>query len=254
MHDPAELADSVARLERQVRWLKRYALLTVVGALVVLAAGFRHERRGRFTELDVERLNVRTPDGRMAVAIATDDRLPGNIMHGHERRTGNRGNGLIFYDTKGNEAGGLTFHADTRVDGSDTTVNAFGQLSLDRFESDQVVAMRYLEEPGYGWGAGLQVSHFPLHVTAEWLAAQDSVDHLPAPAQPAARRAVRAEFMRAGKWEVPRVFVGERGRTAAIQLRDTRGRERIRLVVDSADVARIELLDSAGAVVSRLPQ
>jgi hypothetical protein len=53
---------------------------------------------------------------------------------------------------------------------------------------------------------------------------------------------------------VSRVFVGEQGRTAIFEMRDTKGRERVRLVVDSTDVARLEFLDDKGQVTHRLPE
>ena len=254
MRDDSSRGDAVARLERQVRWLRAYAAGSAAVMLVVLAAAFRGERHGRFEVIDAERINVRTPDGRMAVVIATDERLPGNIMRGKEHPSPHRGNGLLFYDNLGNEQGGLVFHGEARVSGRDTAIAAGGQLSLDRFESDQVAAVRYLEDPDNGWSAGLQVSHFPAHNVAEWLAAQDSIAALPEAAQPSARRTLRARFLREGKWETPRLFAGEHGRTASVELNDTRGRQRIRLLVDSVDVARLEFLDAEGKVVARYPQ
>ncbi|HEX8831136.1 MAG TPA: hypothetical protein VF705_08235 [Longimicrobium sp.] len=247
-------ADTIHRLERQVRWLRAYALASAVMMLVMLGAAFRGERHGRFEVIDAERINVRTPDGRMAVVIATDERLPGNIIRGKEHPSPHRGNGLLFYDNLGNEQGGLIFHGELKVTGRDSTVTAGGQLSLDRFESDQVAAIRYLEDPEQGFIAGLQVSHFPRHNIAEWWTSRDSIDRLPAAARDTAFRSLRRRFMREGKWEIPRVFVGERGRTAQMEMRDTRGRERIRLVVDSTDAARIEFLDAEGKVISTLPR
>ena len=245
---------TIARMERQLRWLRAYAVVSGAAMLLIVGAAFRGERHGRFEVIDAERLNIRTPDGRMAVVIATDARMPGNIMRGKEHPSSHRGNGLLFYDNLGNEAGGLVFHGELKVTGRDTSVTAGGQLSLDRFESDQVAAIRYLEDPDQGFIAGLQVSHFPRHNVAEWLAARDSINQLPAAARDTALRSLRRRFMREGRWEIPRVFVGERGRTAAIQMRDTQGRERIRMVVDSLDAARLEFLDGEGKVISRWPQ
>jgi hypothetical protein len=47
--------------------------------------------------------------------------------------------------------------------------------------------------------------------------------------------------------------MGSANRTAVLQIRDTQGRPRIVLSVDSTDVARLQFLDSAGVVVSTLP-
>ena len=244
--------------------LRAYTLASTALLGVLTLAAFRRDAGpAHFAELDVERLNVRSPDGKLAVVLATPARVPGNIMRGRERRDGPRGGGLLFYDAQGNEAGGLLFDSRMRVVDAaagpagrprrDTMVVGDGQLSLDRYESDQVAALRYLEDSA-GWSAGLQVSHYPRHNVAEWMDGRDAVDRLPTEKRDSALRALRRRFYREGKWEVPRVFVGERGRTAVLEMRDTRGRERVRLLVDSADVARLEFLDDSGRVARRLPE
>jgi hypothetical protein len=240
-------------MRRELRWLRAYTVVaTMLLGVGSLAAFQRAGQPARFAELDVERLNVRDPEGRLVVVVAAPNRMPGNIMRGRERRDGPRGGGLLFYDAQGNEAGGLLFDSRLRVVGRDTIVEAGHQLSLDRYESDQVAALRYMEDSA-GWSAGLQVSHFARHGSAEWMDGRDAVDRLPPARRDSALRALRRRFYQAGKWETPRVFVGERGRTATLEMRDTRGRERLRLVVDSTDVARLEFLDDSGRVVHRLP-
>lgn len=238
----------ITQLKRQIRQLRVAVTICACGLIVLLAAAFAPGQQGRFKVLDVERLNVRAANGNYVVVIANKDRLPGNVIGGKEHPSGPRAGGLLFYNTQGDEAGGLIFDSERK----DSSVSAFGQLSLDRFQSDQVVALRYLEEPEY-WVAGLQVSHFLRDVNLEWHAARDSILELPAAQQDSAMQAMRRRFFRAGKWEIPRVFVGERGKTALLRMNDMRGRERIRMVVDSLDVARLEFLNDSGRVVHRIP-
>jgi hypothetical protein len=251
--DKPTVADSlqIDRLARHVRWLRLYAVGSMFVLLLLAVSAFTHstDPRGRFSEIDVGRINVVDSAGRYAVVISNADRMPGNVMNGRERHAGRRGAGLLFYNADGNEAGGLIFDSAR----SDTSVSAFGQLSLDRFESDQVAAIRYVESADY-WDAGLQVSHFPRHNLVEWHFALDSIDLLPTEAaRDSARRELRRRFFREGKWEIPRLFAGERGQTALLELRDMQGRERIRMTVDSAGTARLEFLDESGTVTHRVP-
>src|SRR3712207_960678 len=124
---------------------------------------------------------------------------------------------------------------------------------MDRFESDQVVALNYQERPGF-YGAGLRISDFPLGNTKEWFAAQDSIDRLPEGERDAARRALRRRFMQEGKWEINRVFVGQEQGVAGMRIHDGAGNTRIRIAVDSLDVPRLEFLDARGNVVQTLPE
>lgn len=232
-------------LDRRVRLLSLYALCSSAVLLTLLVSGFQSPARRRIEVLDVERINVLTPDGRYAVVLANAERMPGVIMNGRERRDGRRGAGLLFYNADGNESGGLIFDSEKR----DSGVQAFGQLSLDRFESDQVAVLRYLESPT-GWEAGLQVAHHAQHSMAEWHAARNTIDKLPTQAgRDSALRQLRRRFVQEGKWEIPRLFAGQRGTAAVLELRDMRGRPRLRVIADSVGAARLEFLDETARVV-----
>jgi hypothetical protein len=220
----------------------------MMGAISV--AAFRPHGTRRFEVLDVERINLVTKQGKYAVVIANADRMPGNIVGGRERApSGSRGGGLLFYNRDGDEAGGLIMDSER----TDSSLFAFGQLSIDRYGSDQVAALRYVED-ATGWIAGLEVAHYPRNVLHEWHDARDSLLQLPAVQRDSALQQLRQRFVRDGKFEIKRLFAGEIGRDAVVRLNDTRGRTRIRLIVDSLDVARIEFLDARGAVIQRIPE
>jgi hypothetical protein len=240
---------TLTRLEREVRVLRRYAAVSLFGFLLLGAAAFQGGQRQRFDEIDVERINVVEPDGRLALVIANQARLPGVWMDGREHGGREGINGILFFNGEGDESGGLIHYSERTADG----VRAGGHLSMDRFESDQVVALNYMERPGY-YGAGLRISDFPMGNTKEWFAAQDSIERLPESERDAARLALRRRFQSEGKWEINRVFVGQEQGVAGMRIHDRAGRTRIRIAVDSMDVPRLEFLDARGNVVQTLPE
>jgi hypothetical protein len=232
-------------LDRRVRLLSLYAICSSLTLLVLVVSAFLQPDRQRVQVLDVARINILTPDGKYAVVLSNAERLPGNVIGQRERASGRRGAGLLFYNADGNEAGGLIFDSNWR----DSATSAFGQLSLDRFESDQVAVLRYLESSA-DWEAGLVVAHHARHSLVEWYAARDSLDRLATPAaRDSAMQQLRRRFVQEGKWEIPRLFAGQRNKAALLELRDMRGRQRLRAIVDSTGEPRLEFLDQNARVV-----
>ena len=212
------LLERFRTLERQVRWHRRLGAGAIVAVSVVLSMGLQAPTdKPRFTEIDVERLNVVEPDGQLVLSMANTARLPQPILDGKVVNTSRTGPGLIFFDGKGWEVGGLIYGTNQKGD----TGTAYAHLSFDQYHGDQVV---YLHHEGDSQGSR---NSSGLHV----------VDREPG---------------MQGKG-IERVFVGSLNDHALIRLRDLAGRDRIRLVVDPAGDARLEILDASGKVVTRLP-
>ena len=110
------------RLERDVRWLKLYAgALTLAVGVMSVAAFTRSEFRAAhasFDVIDVERINVREPNGNYRLVISNRPRSIGPIYKnkpfGYE---GGTRPGLIFFNDEGTENGGLTFTGATCTNG-----------------------------------------------------------------------------------------------------------------------------------------
>jgi hypothetical protein len=132
---------TLEHLEREIRLLRAYAVVTTILFVVALLAvtGMAQRQRQRFTEIDVERINVVEPDGRLALAIANTQRIAAPMIDGKELplelsqgRVGSAG--MIFFDPQGTEVGGLTFRTELRPDG---TYTATRSLTFDQHQQDQ---------------------------------------------------------------------------------------------------------------------
>src|SRR5215472_16088758 len=107
------------KLEREIRFLKIYSLLLT---LVVIVCGFaafqtapRHER---FAQIDVERLNLIEPDGKIDMVISDIAHFPDPVIGGKTaKRQGAATPGMIFYNQEGDEDGGLIFTGGKNRDG-----------------------------------------------------------------------------------------------------------------------------------------
>src|SRR5262245_66665761 len=102
---------SQQKLERDIRFLKRYAVVTT-GVMLVMAVGafVRPPHHEKFTEIDVERINVMEPDGKYRLVISNRPRSIGPIYKGKpfEYEGGGRPV-LMFFNDEGTENVGLTF-------------------------------------------------------------------------------------------------------------------------------------------------
>ncbi len=243
--DLIALQSRLRRLERQVRWQRRAGAAIALGLAVVLFAAFQAPAsKQRFTELDVERLNVVEPDGQLVLSMANTSRLPEPLVAGKTVHSGRKGPGMIFFDGKGWEVGGIGYGVEQRKDG---TYRSSGHFAFDQFRNDQVVYLHY-HDTGTHKQAGLFVVDRARTPTLEqFLGMRDEM----AKASPEARKAMEEKLRSAA---AERVFVGSEDETATLRMRDRSGHDRLRLTVGPDGAPKLEFLDEAGKVMQTLPK
>jgi hypothetical protein len=238
-------------LERDVRFLKRYAMVSTL-ALGLLAVAAFTRQKAKFDEIDVERINVVEKDGKLRLVISNRDRSPGPIFKGKAfGRPGGDRPGMIFFNDEGTENGGLTFTGRRNADG---TFRASTGMSFDQFDQDQVLVLDYSDNNTQR-NVGLSIldrANVPLDSAVRW---SDAIKAMPAGA---AKDAATKAFMEPREGErmaAQRLVVGrDRAKNAVVSLHDRAGKPRLRLVVDSLGAARILFLDSLGKVTHSIPE
>jgi hypothetical protein len=241
-------------IRRELRILRWYVLVTsAIWGVLALAAFTRAGQRARFEEIGVERINVVEKDGRLRLVISNESHSPAPLDKGKPFLTAMAGTrpGLIFYNDEVTEAGGLVFDGARRADGR---TSAYGHLSFDQYDQNQVVFLQYRDNNG-ARRMGLTVADRPDASFARYFMVRDSLLALPAsPARDSAVRRWRRE--RVGDTESTlRVFVGrDTAKVARLALADGRGRPHLTLSVDSAGAARIDFLDEGGRIVHTITE
>ncbi len=240
------------RILKELRLLKAYALLsTIVFGTSIIVAFRQSSQKQRFNEIDVERINVVEPDGKLRMVISNRERSIGPIYKGKPfGYAGGTRPGIIFFNDEGTENGGLTFQGRQQPDGRFTS--SVG-MSFDQFNQDQVVVLQYVDNNGQR-RMGLQILDRADADIFQLVAERDSIMKLP-------EGAARTEALR--KWQEPRngvplaaerVYVGRNtNKAAVINLSDRAGKVRLRLMVDSLGAPSLEFLDEQGRVTARLP-
>jgi hypothetical protein len=225
----------MASRDLDTKWILA-ALMAVFLGHVVWVDAATTRRVVAFEEVDVQRINVREPDGTLRMVISNSRAAPGTFVKGREiARPDRRDAGILFVNEEGTENGGLSFGG-RKVDGK---VIQNGHLSFDQYEQDQVISLDQGESDGERH-ATLSFSDRP-DVPLPW----DLMARLDTPAGQAELRKMEA----AGGFGVQRVRLGKTPeRSSVLELKDAKGRVRLVLKVAAEGAATIDFLDETGKV------
>ena len=209
-------AETIERLARDVRRLKACCLGLAVALAVPLLSGFAHGNHSQ--ELTTERLNIVAPDGTLRLAIANEQRFPSPIIDGKPLKRAINPAGLVFFNDKGDEVGGLVL--------SEPGGGRLSALSFDYPNYDAIGLLTRVAGDGKDATAGLVINSR-------------------APAEMSAASAAR--------FVEQRIAVQNHNESAEVVLSDPQGRARLRLSVDQRGTPRMEMLDDAGKVTYHAP-
>lgn len=240
-------------IRRELRLLKGYAFVVTALLGTLSIAAFRQSaQKTRFTEIDVERINIVEPDGALRMVISNRPRSIGPIYKGKPFGYPGGGRpGIIFFNDEGTENGGLTFTGRRREDG---TYSSSVGMSFDQFNQDETLTLRYSDENGRKASA-ITIADRDTRDIYDLIMQRDSINKM---TDSTARNAALQRLF-GPRDGVPlaatRVYLGrDRSKAAVLNLSDPNGKPRLRLRVDSLGVASLEFLDDQGAVTARLPE
>ncbi|HUB83369.1 MAG TPA: hypothetical protein VMB03_31430 [Bryobacteraceae bacterium] len=244
--------DPNRKIEKELRFLKAWVLIStlLLGTLLLVAAG---GRKGKFDEIDTERINILGSDGKLRLTLSNNEKSPGPVIGGHvmTSRNGKRGAGLIFFNDNGDECGGMTWQGQKK----EGMVEANGGLMFDQYDSDQTVGIQYSQH-GDSRSSGLHVWERSLTPMAEFAQEINTIELMKdGPEKSAALQKVREKAKVQGLAGIQRVFVGRTPQNdAVVLLMDTKGNPRIKMQVDGANSASLEFLDENGKTIYSLPE
>ena len=205
-------------------------------------------KKQKFVEIDAERINIVDKNGNLRMALFNSENMPDPLMNGKafpNIRQGIPGSGIAFYNNEGDECGGLVFG--TTKDENGNYVSSIS-LTFDQYKQDQVLQLSYYEKNGlrnYGFSIYDRPSK-PLSETIEkYLEIQSSMKE---------GQEKQETISKLFEGHNQRAFLGKsQNGEVSVRLMDSKGKERIRMVIDVNDVPRMEFLNENGEVVYKLP-
>jgi len=235
-----------SKLEKEVRFLKMYAIVATLGCVVLIASAFTlQSQKQKFEEIDVERINIVEKDGKLRMVISNQERQHPGIVNGKViERKGPRPPGMIFFNHLGDEMGGLIF-------GDNGGNGHFGSLTWDKVRNDQTIGFRHLESDNGTYTTGLEMWQQPNLpadvVNAKYEAASKIADE-------AKRKAAIQAMFDNNELATNRLFLGKyRDNSTVLLMSDVKGKPRIRMQVAPNGAPKLEFLDEAGKVIYSLP-
>jgi len=236
-------------IRREIRLLRAYAVgMTLFAGIVLLGAVHEASGNTAFDTITVHRINVIDREGKLAMVITDHNDMPAPVINGKtfERHGGADANGIIFYNQRGDEQGGLVWEGQRQSQSAFTSSNS---LSFDTVNTDQLIHVEdgnvngstYSEVIGWNQPDYNQPGFFDLIRQA---------DHLKTQAEVKAFLAAHPDFV-----SRTRFMLGyDTANTSQVMLADGQGRPRIKMYVTADGTAKLQFLDANGNVVAEYPQ
>src|SRR3954466_15419746 len=131
------------QLLKQIRFLKIYSAVLTLVIIASISLGFTYVNKNpRFKEIDVERINIIEKTGKLQMVISNDELQHPGIIDGKVVSKRSRPAGIIFFNTDGDECGGLVY------DGTKKEANFV--FSIDKYLNDQIMQLQYSESKSGG--------------------------------------------------------------------------------------------------------
>jgi len=223
-------------------------LVTLAFGVIVVCGFVVPSKRASFEQIDVQRINLVEPDGKLRLVISDKARFPSSYIKASEfPRSDRKTTGMIFIDDDGTEMGGLIFGGTKDKDGK---VQSNGHLSFDQYMQDQTFSIDAGEESGKRWSA-ITISDRGDYPITEALEAAQRIRALPEDQ----RAAEWKKFAASHPGDHTRIAFGRStDRSAVLRMKDSDGHDRLVIQVMADGSPLIKFLDKDGKVVSQLPK
>ncbi|MGE8514349.1 MAG: hypothetical protein ACN6N7_16725 [Chryseobacterium culicis] len=243
-------------MNRELIFLRTFAFTAVIGIVFLTASAFKTNGNQKFTEIDVERINVVEKDGTVKMIITNVDKFPtgeDKINGNPTNKTRKKRSGMLFFNEDGIECGGFIYDGQKNQNGHSSGLS----LTYDQYDGDQVMQILtqdYKKGDKRVVSSGLYFNDRPSKEsqlrTGQIMAELNQIK------DPDAAQKKYKEYEQQGLiGGAPRMMLGKtKDEHNGLFLFDSKGKPRARFCVDKNNEAKLDFLDDNGNVTSSFPE
>ena len=245
-------------MNRELVFLRTFAVTTSLGALFLMSSAFKNNSNQKFTEIDVERINIVEKDGTVKMVITNTDRFPNGKTKINNRLTNvdrKKRSGMLFFNEDGIECGGFIYDGQKKENGHSAGLS----LTYDQYDGDQVMQLitqdvqkgneRYVSST-------LAFNDRPSKESQQ--KTQEIMEELKMLQQkdPKAMEQKLADYEKQGLiGGVPRIMLGKsRSQNNGLFLFDDKGKPKAMFYVDKNNKAKLDFYDDNGHTIASFPE
>lgn len=243
-------------MNRELIFLRTFAFTAVIGIVFLTASAFKTDGNQKFTEIDVERINIVEKDGTVKMIITNVDKFPtgeDKINGSPTNKTRKKRSGMLFFNEDGIECGGFIYDGQKNQNGHSSGLS----LTYDQYDGDQVMQILtqdYKKGDKRVVSSGLYFNDRPSKESQ--LGTGQIMAELNQIKDPEAAQKKYKEYEQQGLiGGAPRMMLGKtKDEHNGLFLFDSKGKPRARFCVDKNNEAKLDFLDDNGNVTSSFPE
>lgn len=245
-------------MKKELVFLRAFAVATVIGVVYISSVAFNKTGNTKFTEIDVERINIVEKDGTVKMVITNLGRFP----NGKDKINGKPTNeerkkrsGMLFFNEDGIECGGFIYDGKKNANGHSSGLS----LTYDQYDGDQVMQLLtedYREGNNRYVTSGLMFNDRPVNESQAKIGSiMRELDSLGKKDPKAAEEKYRAYQSQGLIGGAPRMLLGKsRSQSNGLFLFDSNGMPRAMFYVDKDNNAKLDFFDENGKVLASFPE
>lgn len=235
-------------MEKRVKFLTAYVVFSTIIFGSLLLMSFKQNSTNKvFDELTLKRLNIVSENGELRLVLSNENRQHPGRINGKDLELRERPAGILFFNTEGDECGGLTYYGKTYENGISQSGMSF---TMDQYKEDQVIQIvngETYEKGNSKISRGIVISDIP--TGSDLLTRMDKIKEIQEKIKklPEIEQKKLIEEVGNSLSSKQRVFIGRTKKNdSGLFLSGPDGKQKLRIYVDDKGIAKLEVLNNDG--------